>query len=60
MMSAKVMLDISQQARGFIAGRLNDLTVETRKRPFHQPVPCILITALGRLLQDDVVAFGLQ
>jgi hypothetical protein len=55
---AEVMFNISQQARCFIAGRLNDLTVQTRKRLLHERMPRVLIAALCRLLQDDVVALG--
>ena len=57
-MRPKVMLNIGQQARCFIAGRLDDLTVETRKRLLHERMPRVLIAGVGRLLQDDVVALG--
>ena len=46
----KVMGNIRQKARRFIAGRLYDLTVETRKRLLHKRIPRVLIAALGRLL----------
>ena len=54
------MFNISQQARCFIAGRLYYLTVQTRKRLLHERIPRILIAAMGRLLQEDVVALGLH
>ena len=52
------MFNIRQQARRFIAGRLYDLTVQTRKRLFHEGMPCVLIAGVGLLLQDDRVALG--
>ena len=57
-MRPEVMFHIRQQARRFIAGRLDHLTVETRKRLLHQRMPRVLIAAVGRLLQDNVVALG--
>ena len=59
-MRPKVMFNIRQQARGFIAGRLDDLTVETRQGLLHQRMPGVLIACLGRLLQNNVVAHGLH
>ena len=59
-MRTEVMLHVGQQARCFIAGRLYDLTVETRKRLLHQRIPRVVIAALGRLLQNDVVALGVR
>jgi hypothetical protein len=55
---AEVMFHVGQQARCFIAGRLDHLTVQTRQRLFHERMPRVLIAALSRLLQDDVVALG--
>ena len=51
---------IRQQARRFITGGWNDLTVETRKRLLHQRMPRVLIAALGRLLQNNGVALGFR
>jgi hypothetical protein len=59
-MRAKMMLDRSHKAGRFIAGRWDHLTVEPRKRALHQRIPGVLITTLGRLFQDEVVAFGLE
>ena len=55
----KVMGNIRQQARRFIACRLDHLTVQTCKRLFHEGMPRVLIAAWGCLLQEDVVALGL-
>ncbi len=57
---AEVMFHRSQQARCFIAGRLDHLTAQTRKRLLHERMPRILIAALGRLLQEDGVALGVH
>jgi hypothetical protein len=57
---AEVMLHVGQQARCFIAGRLYDLTVETRKRLLHKRIPRVLIAGVGRLLQNDVVALRVR
>ena len=50
------MLDIGQQARAFITGRLDDPAVELGEGGFHQRIPAALITGLSRLFQDDEVA----
>jgi hypothetical protein len=55
----KVMGNIRQQARRFIACRLAPLTVQTCKRLFHEGMPRVLSAAWGCLLQEDVVALGL-
>ena len=55
----KVRGNIRQQARRFIACRLDHLTVQTCKRLFHEGLPRVLIAAWGCLLQEDVVARGL-
>ena len=59
-MRPEVMFHIRQQAWGFIAGRLDHLTVETRQGLLHQRMPGVLIACLGRLLQHNVVAHGLD
>jgi len=56
----KVMGNIRQPARRFIACRLDPLTVQTCKRLFHEGMPRVLIAAWGCLLQEDVVALGLS
>jgi hypothetical protein len=56
---AEVMFHIRQQTRCFIAGRLYDLTVQTRQRLLHERMPCVLIAGWSCLLQEDVVALGL-
>jgi len=55
----KVMSNIRQQARRFIACRLDPLTVQTCQRLFPEGMPRVLIAAWGCLLQEDVVALGL-
>ena len=52
------MGNIHQQAWRFIAGRLDDLTGQIRKRLLHERLPRVLIAGVGLLLQDDVVALG--
>jgi len=59
-MGAKVMLNIRQKPRGLITGRLNHLTMETRKGLLHKPLPGVLIACLGRLFQENVVAHRLD
>ncbi len=59
-MRPKVMGNIREKARRFIACRLNDLTVQTRKRRFHEGMPRVLIAGWGHLLQDNVVALGVH
>jgi hypothetical protein len=39
-----------QETRRFIAGGLDNVTIETRERLLHQGIPVILIAAVGRLL----------
>src|SRR6266516_3792873 len=56
----KVMGHIREKPRRFIAGRLHALTVQTRKRLGHEGMPRVLLTGWGRLLQEDIVALGLQ
>jgi hypothetical protein len=55
---AEVMFHIGQQARGCIAGRLDHLTGQTRQRLCHERLPRVVSAALGRWLQEDVVALG--
>jgi hypothetical protein len=59
-MGPKVLGNIRQSARGFIAGGLHDLTVETREGLLHEFLPGVLIACLGRLLQENVVAHRLD
>ena len=59
-MRPKVVFHIRQQARGFITGRLDHLTVETRQGWLHQRMPGVLIACLCRLLQHNVVAHGVH
>ena len=59
-MCAQVMFHVGQQPRCFIAGRLNDLTVQTRQGLLHERLPRVLITGVGRLLQHNVVALGFR
>ena len=59
-MRPEVMFHIRQQARGFITGRLDHLAVESRQGLLHQRLPGVVIPCLGRLLQHNVVAHGLD
>src|SRR2546423_9385266 len=59
-MGTKMMGNIRQKPRRLIAGRLNDLTVETRKGLVHERLPGVVVPRLGRLLQHNVVAHRLD
>jgi hypothetical protein len=59
-MRPKVMCHIRQQAWCLIACRLDYLTVETDKGLFHEFLPGVLIACLCRLLQQNIVAHGLD
>ncbi len=48
-MRPKVMFNVREKSWGLITGRLNHLTVKTRKGLLHQLVPGVLIACLGRL-----------
>src|SRR6266571_3072303 len=54
-MRPQVMLNIRQQSRGLITGRLNDRAVETRKGRLHERVPGVLIARRCQLFQENVV-----
>jgi hypothetical protein len=59
-MRPQVVLNIRQQAWGFITGRLNHFTVEPQQSLFHEFLPGVLIACLRRLLQQNIVAHGLN
>ena len=59
-MGLQIMLDIGQQPRGFIAGRLDHPAVERRQGGFHECIPRYLIASLSSLFQHNEVAFWLH
>src|SRR5712692_5437961 len=59
-MCPQVMFNIGQQTWRFIAGGLNHATVEPRQSLLHERLPGVLVAALGRLLQENVVALGVH
>jgi len=48
------------EARGFITGGLNHVTVQPCQGGCHERIPDVLITALSELFQENEVAHGLD
>ena len=60
MVRLQIVLDIGQQAGGFIAGRLDHSNVELVKCGGHEVIPTGLVTGLRELFQNDEVTDGLD
>src|SRR5262245_59635031 len=57
---AEVMFHVGEQSRRCIASRLNDLTVQTCQSFLYERLLRVLITGVGRLFQNNVVALGFR
>jgi hypothetical protein len=57
-MRSEVLFHIGQQPRRLITGRLDDPTVQPRKRLLHAGMPGVVIAGSSRLLQENIVAHG--
>ena len=55
---AEVMFNIREEPWRFVTRRLDHFTFEQRQGVRHQLVPGVLITRLGRVLQQDIVTHG--